>query len=217
MTKLFVLLAAPVLLCAQSIRLDDLSRLELRGVSAEKAQYKGSASLRLTEKGTPGQGEAFAVVTGASIHNGTIEVDVAGSPAHGVAEGARGFIGVLFRMAEGGRKFELLYIRPTNGRATDQLRRNHSTQYVSFPDWPWERLRKDTPGVYESYADMVSGEWTHLRMVIAGTEASFYVGSASQPCLLIHDLKLGDSTGGIGLWIGPGTDGYFRSLVVKGQ
>jgi hypothetical protein len=112
-------------------------------------------------------------------------------------------------------KFECIYVRPTNGRAADQLRRNHTTQYVSFPDWPWERLRKESPGVYESYTDMMPGEWMHLRIVVAGTDASLYVDGAKQPCLLIHDLKRGDTSGGVALWIGPGTEGYFRNLTVR--
>ena len=114
----------------------------------------------------------------------------------------------------GAGKYEALYIRPANGRATDQLRGNHSTQYISTPDWPWERLRKESPGVYESYADMVAGEWTRLRIAVHGTEAELYVGGA-QPSLLLHDLKLGDSTGNVGLWIGSGTEGYFNSRVSK--
>ena len=120
-------------------------------------------------------------------------------------------------MQAGGSRFENIYIRPTNGRADDQLRRNHATQYVSAPDWPWERLRKESPGVYESYADMVAGEWTHLRIVVHGTNASLYVGAAAEPCLIVHDLKLGDVEGAVALWIGPGTEGYFRSLKVSSE
>ena len=120
-------------------------------------------------------------------------------------------------MQAGGSRYECVYIRPTNGRADDQLRRNHSTQYVSAPDWPWERLRKESPGVYESYADMVAGEWTHLRIVVHGTNASLYVGGSAEPCLIVHDLKLGDVEGGVALWIGPGTEGYFRNLKVSGE
>ena len=215
MTKLLLLLAAaPALVRAQNIRLDDLSRLELQGVAADTAQFKGFPALRLTEKGSSAA-EAYASIRGTSFHNGSIEVDVAGAPGPGSNSAARGFIGIAFRMAEAGKKFECFYIRPTNGRAPDQLRRNHSTQYISFPDWSWERLRTESPGVYESYADMVSGEWTHLKIAVAGTEASLYVGNAEQPCLLIHDLKLGDTTGALALWLGPGTIGHFRNLVVK--
>jgi hypothetical protein len=49
-------------------------------------------------------------------------------------------------------------LRPTNGRADDQVRRNHSTQYISYPDFPWYRLREETPGMYESYSDSIYTE-----------------------------------------------------------
>jgi hypothetical protein len=107
---------------------------------------------------------------------------------------------------------ETLYIRPTNGRSTDQLRRNHAVQYTSSPDWPWFRLRNETPGLYETYADMDAGEWVHLKIVVKGLDATLYVGGATQPTLLVRDLKLGNVSGGVALFVGPGTDGYFKNL-----
>jgi len=201
---------------AAEIPLADLSRLQLKNVRAEAVTYRGTQALKVTEKeGSPG--EAFAMVNNLSFHNGTIELEVSGAPSKTAPEQARGFIGVVFRMLAGGSRFENIYIRPTNGRADDQLRRNHTTQYVSVPDWPWERLRKESPGVYESYADMVAGEWTHLRIEVHGTNASLYIGAAAQPCLIVHDLKLGDMEGAVALWIGPGTEGYFRNLKITGE
>ncbi len=214
MIRLLFVYTALLLTAAQTIPLNDASRLDLHGVEAKATTYKGSPALRVTE--TPGnRAESFAALKGVTFHNGTIDLDVAGSPAANVGEGARGFIGLAFHTAPDAKRFECFYIRPTNGRADDQLRRNHSTQYISVPDWPWERLRKESPGVYESWTDLVPGEWTHLRIVVQGTNASLYVGGAAQPCLLVHDLKLGDVSGGLALWIGPGTEGYFRNLVVQ--
>ena len=201
---------------AAEIPLSDLSRLQLKNVQAEPTVYRGMQALKLTEKDSA-SGEAFAMVNNLPFHNGTIDLEVSGAPSKTAPEQARGFIGVAFRMQAGGARFENIYIRPTNGRADDQLRRNHSTQYVSVPDWPWERLRKESPGVYESYADMVAGEWTHLRIVVHGTNASLYVGAAAEPCLIVHDLKLGDVEGAVALWIGPGTEGYFRNLKISGE
>jgi hypothetical protein len=178
----------------EDIHLTDLSLLELRGVNAEAGTHNGAAALKLTEKGTV-PNENLAVLKTISFHNGTIDLEVAGAPSKGAAGTARGFIGMAFRIQSDGSHFESIYIRPTNGRADDQLRRNHSTQYVSVPDWPWERLRQETPGVYESYADMVPGEFTRMRIVVNGTNASLFIGQTQQPCLIIHDLKLGDSKG----------------------
>jgi len=80
-------------------------------------------------------------------------------------------------------------IRPTNGRADDQLRRNHSAQYISFPDYEWQRLRAEAPGQYESYVDLVPGEWTRVKVEVSGVKARLYVHDASQPSLIVNDLK----------------------------
>ena len=102
--------------------------------------------------------------------------------------------------------FDCFYLRPTNGRADDQLRRNHSAQYVSEPEYGWERLRTQSPGVYESYVDLETGAWTHVKIEVSGVRARLFVNGAAQPALIVNDLKRGVTSGAIGLWIGPGTE-----------
>ena len=189
-----------------------LDQLQLHKVRATAAEYRGNIAIHVTQE--PGeQGEdTLAIVSRTELQGGVIEVDVASAPAPGAFGDARGFIGVAFRVQPDAARFELLYLRPTNGRAEDQLRRNHSTQYVSFPDWPWQRTRQETPGLYESYADLEPGVWTKVKIVLAGGKARLYVHGAGQPCLIVNDLKLPPAKGAIGLWAGPGTDGYFANL-----
>jgi hypothetical protein len=158
----------------------------------------------------------LAIARGSNFTEGTIQVDVAGLPFPDVA-GARGFIGVAFHAAPDGSRFECLYVRPTNGRADDQLRRNHSTQYVSYPDFPWQKLREANPGVYESYADMQPGVWTRLKIVVSGKTAKLYVNQADQPTLIVNDLKLGEIGGQVALWSYASTDAYFSQLEVNGR
>jgi hypothetical protein len=212
--SLIVVLLSSLSVNAAEIPLANLSRLDMRNVNAEVTTYRGQSALKLTEK-NPAEPQSLAILRDQTFHNGTIELDVAGAPSQAAGDFARGFIGVAFRMQPEASRYECIYIRPTNGRAEDQLRRNHSTQYESEPDWPWDRLRRESPGVYESYADMVPGEWVHLRIVVQAKDAALYVGKSEQPSLLIHDLKLGDSRGAIALWIGPGTEGYFKSLEIS--
>ena len=50
-----------------------------------------------------------------------------------------------------------------------------STQYTSEPEWPWERLRKESPGVYESYVDLEAGVFTRYKIVVKWTRAELYV------------------------------------------
>ncbi len=67
-----------------------------------------------------------------------------------------------------GDSAERFYLRPENSRVNDQLYRNRSTQYESDPEFPWQRLRRESPGVYESYVDVESGAWTTLRIEVTG-------------------------------------------------
>jgi hypothetical protein len=207
MKQLLGLLAmAP--LCAQT-----LDQLETRGVAAANATYAGKSAVRLDAAPNAGNGESYAIVKGSRFHNGTIEVELAGRPAANAGAGARGFIGIAFRVQ--GERFEYIYLRPTNGRADDQVRRNHSTQYGARPGFDFDRLRKESPEKYESYVDLEPGVWTRYRIVVDGTKARLFVHGAAQPCLIVNDLKLGDSEGAVALWVGPGTEGYFANLHVS--
>jgi hypothetical protein len=195
--------------------LRSLSELELRGLKADLVTYRGRRAVRLVE--APGAGadeEPIAVVAGADFQDGVIETQVAGVLRPDAPQEMRGFVGIAFRVQPDATHFECLYLRPTNGRADDQLRRNHATQYMSLPDFPWFRLREESPGVYESYVDLVPGAWTPIRIVVSGTRALLYVHGAAQPCLVVNDLKLGETRGTIALWIGAGTEAYFTRLVV---
>ena len=127
-------------------------------------------------------------------------------------------MGIVFRLADDASKFECFYLRPTNGRADDQVRRNHSLQYISFPGFPWEKLRKETPEKYESYADLVPGEWMKVRIEVNGDKARLFVNGVQQPSLIVNDLKHGAAAAGsVGLWIGPGTVAHFANVRVTSK
>lgn len=190
-----------------------LGQLVPHRVKLAAVEYRGKNAIKITEDGQVSNGEAYAVVKDATLHNGSIEVDLAGAPAIGVSEGARGFIGIAFHLQND--RFEYIYLRPTNGRVDDQVRRNHTTQYSSYPDFSFAESRKQAPEKYESYVDIEPAVWIHYRITVEGTKARLYINGASQPCLIVNDLKLGDSSGGIALWIGPGTEGYFSGLTFK--
>ena len=162
-----------------------------------------------------GEGGGIVVLPGTSFHNGTIEVDLSGKPRAGAPSDARGFVGVAFRVAADPSKYECVYIRPTNGRADDQVRRNHSTQYISMPEYEWSRLRREAPGQYESYADLVPGKWTKIKIEVSGVRARLSVNDAPQPLRIVNDLKHGDSKGAVALWIGLGSEAYFANLRIS--
>jgi len=147
--------------------------------------------------------------------NGTIEVTLLSRLLPNAFPEARGFIGLAFRINKDNSRFESIYIRPTNGRAEDQLRRNHSTQYFSYPDYKFDRLRKEAEGKYESYADMGLNEWIKMKIVVKGAQAKLYLNNNPQPVLIVNDLKLGPTaSGAIGLFVDTGTDAFFRDIKV---
>jgi hypothetical protein len=191
-----------------------VDQLELRGVVAEATRFEGREAVRLLEA-TSSRDGGIAVLKDVTFQDGTIELDVAGRRGPYAVPDDRGFIGVAFRIRPGGEPYEYIYLRPDNGRATDQVRRNHSTQYGSHPDFSFARLRKESPEKYESYVDLVQGTWTRMRIEVAGTSARLFVHDAPQPALVVTDLKLGTSGGGVALWIGPGTEGFFSNVRIR--
>jgi hypothetical protein len=187
------------------------------GVAVTAVTYRGRLAVRVIAAPTAlgdSASETVAMIDGLDFSSGTIEVPIAGRNTPGADTSGRGFVGVVFRSDSLATRFENVYVRPTNGRATDQLRRNHTVQYDAVPDYPWYRLRKENPGRYESYADLDADGWTKIRVVVHGTRARIFVNDASQPCLIVNDLKLGDTHGRIGLWIGTDAEAYFSHLVV---
>ncbi|HWW86538.1 MAG TPA: hypothetical protein VNZ26_23250 [Vicinamibacterales bacterium] len=194
--------------------LDSTAQLVASDVSMEVTTHSGRKSVRLVNQATPA-GPAIAVVQGTDLQDGTIDVDVAGSPRSEGPAAARGFIGIAFRVGTNPEEYECFYLRPTNGRADDQLRRNHSTQYISPPEFDFDRFRREAPGVYESYVDLVPNAWTHMRVHVEGRSAQLFVNGASQPTLIVNDLKRAPRSGPVALWNGNWTEGHFSRLRVE--
>lgn len=215
-----LLILGPSLLSAQSPNTSGLERstdLDLHNVKAEPITYLGRAALRVTDVGPPDLSDAgrLAVIRNSSFQDGTIEASLSGDTAPDAAANLRGFVGIAFRVSTDASRFECFYLRPKNGRSEDQLQRNHSAQYISIPGFPWQKLRSETPGKYESYVDLIAGQWTKVKIEVAGTGARLYVNGADQPTLIVQDLKQPPMKGPIALWIGLGTIAHFSDVRVK--
>jgi hypothetical protein len=193
-----------------------LDKLELHNVKVEPVTYLGRAAMRVTDAGAEGLDDAgrLAIVPGSSFQDGMIEVNLSGDTATNAPPEWRGFVGIAFRVAADRSHFECLYLRPKNGRSEDQLQRNHSVQYISIPGFGWQRLRSESPGKYESYVDLVPGQWTQVKIQVAGSRARLFVNAAEQPVLIVNDLKQPSANGSIALWLGPGTIAHFSELKV---
>jgi hypothetical protein len=213
---------------AQTFALESTSGLRLHNVQAEPVTRDGKRGLRVTVSADAKQKlqdlpidqqsrlETLVLIEGTDFKNGDIEAEISGAPAPDAPEGARGFVGIAFRVGSDLETYDAFYLRPTNGRADDQVRRNHSVQYVSHPAWPWNRLRKEFPERYESYVDLEPGAWTRIRIEVRGERARLFVHGQPQPTLIVNDLKTGvDGKGAVALWINPGTIAHFRALRVS--
>jgi hypothetical protein len=213
---------------ARHFALESAAGLQLHNVVAEPAVLQARKGLRVTMSDEASrrlasmspeeqlQVEQFARIEGVEFGNGVIEAEVAGAPAPGAPEGARGFVGIAFRLQQDMRTYDAFYLRPTNGRADDQERRNHATQYISHPDWPWFRLRKETPSKYEAYVDLQPDVWTKIKIEVRAERARLYVNDHAQPTLVVNDVKSGpQARGAVALWLDRSTVAHFRNLSVQ--
>ena len=143
---LTVVVASWILSAAVPLASQTAKQLDGKHVSLADVEFKGRKASQVVANADAANASSLAVVKDATFLDGTIEVDLAGQPAAGAGGGARGFIGIAFRIHGDGR-YEYIYLRPTNGRADDQVRRNHLTQYSAHPDFDFARARKEAPEV----------------------------------------------------------------------
>lgn len=159
--------------------------------------------------GTP-ETDGYALVKGSTFSEGTIEVDIRGKDVMG-----QNFVGVAFHSVEGVGA-DVIYFRPFNFASNDPVRRSHSVQYVSLPEWDWRKLRETFPDKYESAiaSPPDANGWFHARIEVKGNEITVYVDDASEPCLRVSKLNSRKS-GEVGVWVGFKTSGDFANLTVR--
>ena len=157
----------------------------------------------------------YAKVQLTDFANGTIEVEVKSRLLPDAPGFARGFIGVAFHADPVDTRFECFYLRPANSTCDDMVRRNHTVQYFSYPDHKFDRLRELFPKKFETYAEIDLDEWITMLIEVDGPRATLTINGAKRAVLVVPErLNAGMDSGGIGLWVDVGTEGYFRRLRV---
>ncbi len=126
--------------------------------------------------------------------------------------GAQGFIGLYFRVKPDNSAFEAIYLRPNVGRSDIQARRNHAVQYFAYPGYKFATLRKEDPGLYETYADIGLDEWITMRLHVTGETVALYLNDAKYPSFIVNKMKGTSKAGSIGLFVDIGTEGYFKDF-----
>ena len=201
---------------SQTIKLEP-GRLEPVKVYMSVEKLMGTTALKVVKDSavTLNDEPTFVKIKGVNFKNGIIEVKVLSRLLKNAPDFARGFIGVAFRINDSITKFECIYLRPVNARVEDQVRRNHSIQYYSYPDYKFDRFRKEAPEKYESYADMEMNKWITMRIEVKDAQAKLFINNNQQPSLIVNDLKHGaNASGSIGFWVETGTEGYFKDLKI---
>ena len=195
---------APEALDVTSVGKD--ARWKVVGRTTTVADASGKRALRINE----GRGMGVVWLTGYQFANGVIEADILGrsQPIQG------SFVGVAFHVVDD-RTHEAVYFRPFNFRAPDSTRHSHAVQYVSHPDWTWDRLRNERPGQYEKAVvpEPDGDAWFHVRIVVERPKVTVFVNNNPKPALVVDELS-DRSTGAIGLWVGEGSGGAFANLRV---
>jgi hypothetical protein len=211
--------AAPSPQSAKQIPLTPQNILEVHNVMTKRVQYRGKSALEVRDAvpQLPDATTRLVLVKDVTFRNGIIDLYLTGDTAADAPATYRGFVGIAFHIAGDRNRFECIYLRPKNGRSPDPVQKTHATQYTSQPDFPWNKLRADSPGKYESGVDIMPGEWIHVRIQITGKHAALFVNDAKEPTLAVNDRLGTVEEGPIALWVGPGTIANFADLKVTAQ
>jgi hypothetical protein len=201
---------------SQTFALTDTKDLVVEpGVKTEAVEYRGRKAVRLTKEAV--DEPALAFVNGTQFRDGTIEVDVATKMTRPPGVRRPGFTGMAFRGRPDGLHYELLYLRPGNADEDDQAKRNHSVQYSYAPSYGWEKLRRQWPFIYESYADLQTDTWTNLKIEVHGRLAKLFINGSEKPSLIVEGLKGEDLQGSVALWGYTGQETYFSNLRIRNE
>ena len=156
----------------------------------------------------PNNGVAW--IRNIAFEKGIIEFDVKGKNVL-----QQSFVGIAFDGLNDST-FDAIYFRPFNFQSPDAIRRSHSVQYVSLPQYDWSVLREKYPGKYEnSLSRNIDPEsWFHVKIIVNDDNISVYLDGDQKPSLVVKPLT-NRVTGKIGFWVGNNSDGDFANLVIQ--
>jgi len=155
------------------------------------------------------EGDGLAVFKELAFETGTIEVELLGENNPG-----RSFIGIAFNIQDE-ETFEAIYFRPFNFVATEQARKDHMVQYVNHPEYTWYKLREERTMEFENEIPVPPdpNDWIKVIIEVTDDKVSVLVDMIAFPVLEINRLSETKSKK-IGLWVGNGSSGRFRNLVL---
>jgi hypothetical protein len=208
--KKLVLLTLP-LLCSVIVRAQkiDLQQMLAQGniqqVPAAEAKNMSDGD----KKGITIKNDIW--LAGIDFSYGTIELDIRGRN-----EFLHSFPGIAFHAADTSKNYDVVYFRPFNFRHVDPVRRTWSVQYMSLPEYSYEKLRKEDTGQFESeiLPNPKPEDWIHARIVISKDNIKVYVNGMDKPSLSTRVLQH-RSNGMLGLWVDYTTADFANLIITK--
>jgi hypothetical protein len=154
--------------------------------------------------------KGIVLLKNVTFSTGSIDVDIRGKDVL-----QQSFVGIAFHAIDT-ITYEAIYFRPFNFQSTDSLRKKHMVEYISEPEYPWYRLRKEHPLVYENTVtpSLRPTDWFHIRIVVAENEITVYVNHSPVASLKVKKLS-NRNNGFVGLWTDAlGLNGDFANLEI---
>jgi hypothetical protein len=200
---LFIFCLGTIQLSAQTVKPDPKVPGLWQSFNRE-ARTSDDGTIELNAK--PGDG--ILLLKGSTFSDGTFQLQLKGENKQGGS-----FVGLAFHIQDE-KNYEAIYFRPFNFRNKD--RENHSVQYVSMPDHPWEKLRAESPGKYEKKIDHDADPdgWLDVKIVIAGKSVKVFVNKSEQASLEVESFAP-VKPGGVAFWVGNNSKGSFRNLGIS--
>lgn len=175
---------------AQSIPFGS-ARWEIRASESRVEEHLGRPSLYL--KG------GIAVVKDAPFTDTIIEFDIA-------CTGERGFMGAVWRLQDF-LNYEEFYLRPHQSGNPDA----NQYQPVFHGMAAWQLYYGPE---YSAPVRYVFNEWMHVKIVVSGTYAEFYIQDMDRPALVVSELKRAVKAGQAGLSVGNFAAAHFSNFSV---
>ena len=161
---------------------------------ARTQTYKGETCLAVSAQAGP-------ILKDLRFASGTIEMDMALSRQNG-------FLGVDFRIQAGEKTFERVYFRPGASATPNAIQCD--PHFNGYSNW-----QIYNPPLHEGKATLPkNGDWFHVKIEVAGSQAHVFVGDAQEPQLVVRELLSGSSAGAVRLWAGQ-ANAYFANITIR--
>jgi hypothetical protein len=139
-----------------------------------------------------------ALARGASMENGTLDLDVAASDT-------TNFLGVVFRAAAP-RFSNVMFLRPGASGTEEAVQYGPAFNSVGVA---WQVYHGDGAN---AVVDVPRNRWVHVRLELDGPAARLYVDTATAPTLVVPRV-VASGGAGLGVWAGAfGRGAYFSNI-----